>query len=75
MVGYIKGCDWVFTAKKGPSTDYHREMNAQSFEAWFQEQLIPALLASTLIVMDNASYHRYSIYVMSATIMHPLNYT
>ena len=50
-------------------------MNAHSFETWFQEQLIPALPASTLIVMDNASYHTYSIYLISTTIMHPLNYT
>ena len=55
-----KGCEWVFKSKKGSSTDYHQEMNATNFEKWFQERLIPALPTSTLIVMDNASYHRYT---------------
>ena len=54
-------CDWVFKSKKGSSTDYHQEMNAPNFELWFQMKLIPALPTSTLIEMDNASYHRYPI--------------
>jgi len=33
-------------------------MNATSFEEWFKEKLLPALPPNTLIVMDNASYHR-----------------
>ena len=53
------GYDWVFKSKKGSSTDYHQEMNAPNFELCFQTKLMPALAANTLIVMDNASYHRY----------------
>ena len=34
-------------------------MNATNFENWFQEKLLPALPANILIMMDNASYHRY----------------
>ena len=34
-------------------------MNATSFEEWFEEKPLPALPPNTLIVMDNASYHRY----------------
>ena len=49
-----------FKSTKGSSTDYHQEMNATNFEQWFQERLIPALPTSTLIVMDNASYHSYT---------------
>ena len=55
------GCDWVFKAMKGFSTDYHQEMNAVNFEKWFEEKLLPALPANSLIVMDNASYHRFTI--------------
>ena len=57
IMNFIKGCDWVFKSKKG-SSDYHDEMNATSFEEWFQEKLLSALSPTTLIVMDNASYHR-----------------
>ncbi|XP_065911844.1 uncharacterized protein [Dysidea avara] len=32
-------------------------MNAENFERWFKEKLLPALPANCLIVMDNASYH------------------
>ena len=54
----LSGCDWVFKAKKGSAADYHQEMNAENFERWFKEKLLPALPANCLIVMDNASYHR-----------------
>ena len=40
-------------------------MNAVNFEKWFQEQLIQVLPTSTLIVMNNASHHRYSICLIS----------
>jgi len=49
----------VFKYKKGSSTYYHQEINALNFEKWFWERLIPALPTGMLIVMDNASYHRY----------------
>ncbi|XP_065905339.1 uncharacterized protein [Dysidea avara] len=55
--GWVPGCDWVFKAKKGSAADYHQEMNAENFERWFKEKLLPALPANCLIVMDNASYH------------------
>ena len=47
---------------KGSSADYHQEMNTVNFEKWFEDKLLPALPASSLIVMDNASYHRYVLY-------------
>ena len=67
ILNFIKGCDWVFKSKKG-SSDYHDEMNATSFEEWFQEKLLPALSPNTLIVMDNASYHRLG-YILH-TVLH-----
>ena len=60
---HTTGCDWVFKSKKG-SSDYHDEMNATSFEEWFVEKLLPALPPNTLIVMDNASYHRYWVILL-----------
>jgi transposase len=39
---------------KKKSVDYHSEMNAETFEEWLQDKLLPAL---TIIVLDNASYH------------------
>jgi len=54
----FSGCNWVFKAKKGSRADNHQEMNAENFEGWFKEKLLPALPANSLIVMDNASYHR-----------------
>ena len=39
---------------------YDGTMDSTLFELWFVEMLIPALPASTTIVMDNASFHRKS---------------
>ena len=33
-------------------------MHAAFFEAWFEQELIPLLTKSTVVVMDNASFHR-----------------
>lgn len=37
---------------------YTGTMNHELFENWFQEHLLPALPKGTVIVMDNASFHR-----------------
>ena len=37
---------------------YTGTMNHEWFEKWFQEHLLPALPKETVIVMDNASFHR-----------------
>jgi transposase len=44
--------------KGGNRSDYHKTFNAQVFEKWFAEQLLPNLKQKSLITMDNASYHR-----------------
>lgn len=41
----------------GKSADYHTSMNAECFEPWFLEQLLPNIPSHSVIVMDNASYH------------------
>ena len=52
VLNVTKGCDWVFKAKKGSSTDYHKEMNGANFEKWFQEKLIPVLPSNTYTNSD-----------------------
>ena len=33
-------------------------MDSSLFESWFEKQLLPALPPDTVVVMDNASFHR-----------------
>jgi hypothetical protein len=40
--------------------DYHGEMNQENFLRWFENQLLISLQEPSLIIMDNASYHRTS---------------
>ena len=54
--GWIEGADLIFQSKKSTG-DYHDEMNAERFEEWLRDQLIPNLKPNSLIVIDNASYH------------------
>ena len=37
--------------------DYHKHMNGDAFELWFQDHLIPKLPPKSVIILDNASYH------------------
>lgn len=54
--GWIPGAKLVF--KSGRKTgDYHGQMNIALFTKWFREKLIPNIPESSLIIMDNASYH------------------
>ena len=39
---------------------YSGTMDAELFETWFETRLLPALPENTVIVMDNASFHRKS---------------
>lgn len=38
--------------------EYSGTMDSSLFEAWFEEHLIPSLPMGTVIVMDNATFHR-----------------
>lgn len=55
--GWVPGAKLVFksTTKTG---DYHGQMNWELFEKWFTEMLIPNIPANSLIIMDNAPYHK-----------------
>jgi len=37
--------------------DYHGQMNQEMFTKWFRDKLLPNIPESSLIIMDNASYH------------------
>ncbi|KAK3590700.1 hypothetical protein CHS0354_008037 [Potamilus streckersoni] len=51
-----QGCSLVFKSKTSKS-DYHDKMNAEYFTEWFRDTLIPKPDRSSVIIMDNASYH------------------
>jgi len=55
--GWINNAKLVFqsTRKTG---DYHGQMNAKLFQKWFLEKLIPNIPDNSLIIMDNAPYHK-----------------
>ena len=53
--GWIRSPPLIFQSKK--TVEYHEEMNAEVFEGWFFEVLLPSIPAGSTIVMDNAPYH------------------
>ncbi len=55
--GWVKNAKLVFqsTRKTG---DYHGQMNAPLFQKWFSEKLMPNIPSNSLIIMDNAPYHK-----------------
>jgi transposase len=60
--GVIPGCELVFAAHK-KTGDYHGNMNADLFEKYIKECLIPAFKKQfpnkkCILVMDNAPYHK-----------------
>jgi transposase len=54
----------IVAAKMGKSIieplQYSGTMDGELFEIWFETRLLPALPENTVIVMDNASFHRKS---------------
>lgn len=53
--GFVPGAALVFQAKN--VGDYHDQMNAETFEKWFSNQLLPNIPPASVIVLDNAPYH------------------
>ncbi len=55
--GWVPGAKLVFksTRKTG---DYHGQMNSDLFGKWFTEMLLPNIPDNSLIIMDNAPYHK-----------------
>jgi transposase len=54
--GWVNEAKLVFQAKR-KTGDYHGQMNAELFQKWFRERLIPNIPDKSLIIMDNAPYH------------------
>ena len=51
---------WCFcpNASEQKKKDYHKAFNGANFSNWFRFQLLPNLTEPSLIIMDNASYHK-----------------
>lgn len=53
--GFVRDGLLCLESKKN-NTDYHNEINGQTFKEWFEE-ILPLLKENAVVVMDNASYH------------------
>lgn len=60
--GFVAGAAEVFRAKKSGKDYYYQEMNGTRFEAWFIGKLLRKLKPSSVIVIDNASYHSVKVH-------------
>ena len=58
--GIVPNSVWSFCPqqKKDHKGDYHKVFKADNFEQWWRDQLIPNLHQPSIIIMDNASYHK-----------------
>lgn len=58
--GLIEDSVWVFspTNKKGHVGDYHKVFNRENYTHWFKTKLLPNLQEPSLIILDNAKYHK-----------------
>ena len=56
--GFLSGCQLLFKSISTDGRDYHTEMNGVIFEDWLKNKLLPALPEPSLIIMDNAPYHK-----------------
>ena len=54
--GLINGAAYIFEAKKSTG-DYHNMFNAQHFQEWWCNQLMPNLPDKSVIVMDRVPFH------------------
>jgi hypothetical protein len=58
--GFLEGTGLVFRAGTA-SGDYQGQMNADNFEKWLSEIVIPKLPPASVLVVDNAPYHRRQV--------------
>jgi transposase len=54
--GWLPGAKLTFKSSR-KTGDYHGQMNQELFTRWFTEQLLANIPESSLIILDNASYH------------------
>ena len=55
--GFVEGSYLCYPAKSSLG-DYHGEMNSTLFQQWLTTRLLPALPEPSVLVLDNAPYHR-----------------
>lgn len=55
--GWVNNAKLIFEAQK-KTGDYHGQMDWGNFSRWFKEQLLPNIPENSIIIMDNASYHK-----------------
>lgn len=60
LAGVVPNTYWRFcpSRKREQNGDYRKAFNGENFAQWWRERLLPNLTAPSLIIMDNASYHR-----------------
>ncbi len=58
--GSVPGSAWIFSPqdKSGHKGDYHRNFNGANFLSWFSNSLLPNLSRPSMIILDNAKYHK-----------------
>lgn len=56
QTGLLENAFYIFEAKKSTG-DYHNMFNAQHFQEWWMNQLMPNLPRKSVIVVDRATYH------------------
>lgn len=56
----VTGSMWAFcpSNKRDHKGDYHKVFNNENYLNWFTTQLLPNLSGPSLIIMDNAKYHK-----------------
>ena len=58
--GLVPGSVWIFcpNRKDDHLGDYHKVFNSYNYTEWFRHQLLPNLHEPSLIIIDNAKYHK-----------------
>jgi len=54
--GWVPNAKTVFKSTK-KTGDYHGQVNAELFQKWFIEMLLPNIPPNSIIILDNAAYH------------------
>ena len=58
--GFVPGATEIFATKKKPLPyeDYHGDMNADKYLHWLRHRVLPNLAKPSVLIKDNAAYHR-----------------
>ncbi|XP_034234279.1 uncharacterized protein LOC117641233 [Thrips palmi] len=59
--GWVEGALMFLAPHKDSKEDYHKSMNRDEFLRHFREDILPNMTEPSLLIMDNASYHRMQV--------------